>query len=443
MNEMKNARIAYLDSWCKTILEGTAKGTFTKTPVMPKISKVAGPRAGALLIQAGLQTGSLLQAFSKDQGALLRQTIPFSFDGDPIAFMQSRYLRLECGWPKHLAETMVRLKDLGQAGRKNGRWIVGLNEQGAVVSVSLSDNSPHFLVAGCSGSGKSVALRSAVLQLADGHNQIILADGKRGSSLGIAQHLPGIVGPVAYLDNDIIGALGFAYNEMINRYDRMAQGAQIDQHLVVVFDEFQEYSDNQTVTGLMAKIAAQGRGARVHLMASTQHPTVSAFGESSTRRELTGRLALTVTDASASQVVIGDSIPRADHLLGCGDGYAIVPGACHRVQGAYVDEMDFHEKSSQEPGWLVSEWPDFQPENIGRDVDTSTVNQPTNEQLALAVLSAAANEGRPTFEKRCAENGVKIGSTISRRLHKQGKELWQILEHSAELKQFCQRLNGE
>lgn len=428
-----------LNAWARNVYKAARLGALTGDEIEPTIKRVAGPRAGALLLGAGIHTGTLLNRLSANEEALLRQLIPFDFTGDPIAFMEGRWLRLECGWPAGLGETMVRLADLGQS-KGPSRWTVGKNETGAVVSMSLSDSTPHFLLGGQTGSGKSVCLQSAALQLAGGDNRLVLLDGKMGSSLGVAQHLQGVVGPVAYRDEDIKGALGWAHDRMIERYERMNQGATLDNRLVVLFDEFQEYKSDKLVTGLLSKLAAQGRGAKVHLLAATQHPTVDAFGDSSTRRELTGRLALSVTDASASQVVVGDSLPRADRLLGKGDAYAIAPGAVHRIQCAYVDERDFNDAETvRESGWLVDDWAGCGAGDVVDGPNTPT-NQPTNQELAVSLLSAASGEGRPTFLQRCEDAGLNIGSTVGRRLLKKGRAIWELIEESDELREYCRGL---
>ena len=193
------------------------------------------------------------------------------------------------------------------------------------------------LVSGQTGSGKSVALRSAVLQLArDPDNRLVLVDGKMGEGLAGLAHLPGVVGPVAIDAPAARAALGWAAVQMRERYQVGNGGGRV----VVVVDEFQEWSGDAVFVDLMRKLAAQGRAAHVHLIAATQHPAVDAFGDSTTRRNLTGKLALRVGDPDASRVAVGGNLPRADYLLGAGDAYAVGPGACHRVQMAYVGQPD-------------------------------------------------------------------------------------------------------
>ena len=240
-----------------------------------------------------MESWRLLQALRQHDAATLRQFVPWAFTGEPVAFMAGRFVRVEAGWPEWLAEGMIRLSDLSERPKDASRWVVGKNENGRTVSVGLNDRTPHYLVSGATGSGKSVALRNALLQLSRHHeNRLVLLDGKYGESLRLVEHLPGVVGPVAVEGPEVRAALGWACQEMRLRYENGHAG-----RVVVAFDEFQEFVGDPVIVALMKRIAAQGRGAGVHLLAATQHPTVDAFGDPAVRRNLTGKLALMVADA--------------------------------------------------------------------------------------------------------------------------------------------------
>jgi DNA segregation ATPase FtsK/SpoIIIE-like protein len=265
----------------------------------------------------------------------------------------------------------------------------------------LNDRTPHFLVSGATGSGKSVALRSAVLQLsADSQNQILLVDGKMGESLKAVERLPCVVGPCAVEGPEVRGALGWAAAEMRRRYGAGYHNGRV----VVVIDEFQELVGDDLIVDLLRKLVAQGRAAKVHTLLATQHPTVDAFGDSSIRRNLVGKVALHVLDADASRVAVGASTPRADHLLGAGDSYAVSPGNCHRVQLAYVDEREITAGENGGPGWRFSRWPEYDAEEVGQDLPTGQFNF-TGDELGVAVVSAAEGEGRTLFTRRMEDAG--------------------------------------
>jgi len=417
-----------LTSWANLLAHAARSGALTGRPSpISKIETIAGPRAGALEIFAGLESGRLLRALSKSDCANLRQFVPWRFAGDPQCFMSGRYVRVEAGWSSDLADSIIRLGDISSNPNSGGRWVAGVNEVGATVIPGLSDKTPHFLVSGATGSGKSVALQSAIIQLSqDDDNQIVLVDGKQGESLKPLERLPNVLGPCAVEGPQVRGALGWAAAEMRQRY---ASGHK-DGRVIVVVDEFQELVADQVVVDLLRKLVAQGRAARVHTLLATQHPTVSAFGDSSIRRNLIGKVALRVSDPDASRVAVGGKSPRADYLLGAGDSYTIAPGNCHRVQLAYVDEAEI--TAAMQPGhdWTYSRWPDYEPEGIGQDLPEVGWSY-TGDELAVSIVSAANGDGRPSMVRRLQEAELgKPGAERAIRLLKLGRDTYGWMERN-------------
>lgn len=214
-------RTELLTSWARHLADAARSGALTgKTCPISRVETISGPRAGALEIFAGLESGRLLRELSKSDCAVLRQFVPWRFRGDPQAFMSGRYVRVEAGWPSELAESVIRLPDLCEKPQGGGRWVAGKSETGHTIVPGLCDKTPHFLVSGATGSGKSIALKSAVLQLsADPSNDIVLVDGKMGESLKAVERLPNIIAPCAVEGPEVRGALGWAAAEMRRRYD--------------------------------------------------------------------------------------------------------------------------------------------------------------------------------------------------------------------------------
>ncbi|MFZ5915536.1 MAG: FtsK/SpoIIIE domain-containing protein [Chloroflexota bacterium] len=417
-----DARHRLLQEWADYLRGAAEKGAL---PAITAIEGIAGPRAGALEIRAGLGAGELLRKMTASDAATLRQFVPWPFSGDPQAYMAGRYVRLEAGWPGELAETMIRLGDLGRHPAAGGRWIAGKNELGATVITGLSDRTPHFLVAGTTGSGKSVALRSAVLQLsADPANELVLIDGKYGESLAQVAHLRGVVGPVATETEAVRAALGWACASMRQRYESGGHQGRV----VVVFDEIQEFADDDATVGLLKKLVAQGRAAGVHCVLATQHPTVAAFGDPAIRRNLVGKLALQVGDPDASRVAVGGNLPRADHLLGAGDTYTVAPGVCHRVQGAFVDARDFDKAPTG--AWLFDDWPEYDAGQVGQELPGDRASWSyTGGELAVAIVAASEGEGRPAMVRRLEASGLgRPGAERAIRLLNLGRDTHGWLE---------------
>jgi hypothetical protein len=203
------SRQKLLGEWGQYIVGAARNGAFGRKCNISRIESIAGPRAGALELQADLDTEALLKALGKSDCATLRQFIPWDFPGEPSVCMSGRYVRVEAGWPSGMAEKMIRLRDLSPHPKLGGRWVAGKNERGRTVIAAFNDRTSNFLVSGSTGSGKSVALRNAVFQLCkDTQNQVVLLDGKYGESLRQVSHLRGVVGPVAVEAQDMRAALG-------------------------------------------------------------------------------------------------------------------------------------------------------------------------------------------------------------------------------------------
>lgn len=406
MDECTKERAELLDEWARLIIENAHGGKLAPRQEriqIYQIGKVNGPRAGALLLHAGLRSGQLMRIFKKDDHALLAQFVPWQFER-VSCFRSSRYVRVEANWPDRLAERDIQLKDLRQYPKDGGRWVAGRNEYSQTVTLGLTDHTPSFLVAGCPGSGKSYAMRLAVSQLCqDPTNKLVLLDGKWGDGLGIVGHVPNRAGPLATESKDIKSALGWCISELQRRYTSgNGQG-----RLIVFFDEFQEIVTKDSVCAdLLRRLTSQGRAKQVYCVIGTHHPVKEMFGTSVTKNTIPGRLALKVLSFEASRAAVGDKRPYAQHLLGRGDAYCLSPDACHRAQLAYVSERDLEKIPNSEPQF--KEWPDFDAEAIGTEPE-GTVNWAyTGAELGAAVWQAHLGNGRRNMVAAMQEEGFDI-----------------------------------
>ncbi|MBN2003098.1 MAG: AAA family ATPase [Anaerolineae bacterium] len=424
-----DARTKLLMTWGNSLAQAAIAGALTGDAAKPlhlrAIETVRGPRAGALEVDAGLDAGALLNVLTKNDYAIHRQFVPWAFTGDPSVYMAGRSVRLEAGWPDDLAEKDIPLKSLGRHPDGNGRWIVGKNEVGATVTLGLDDAKPHYLFGGFTGSGKTWALRSAVKQLADdADNHFVLCDGKFGDGLGCLRGISGLVGPLALDIETTRAALAWAVGEMRRRYETGAKRGRV----IVVIDEVQEFTQDAAIAEMLRRLTAQGRGARVHVLVGTQNPLQSTFNDPSIKRNLTGRLALRTDSFEASKVVVGGASPRADHLLGAGDAYALTPSATHRVQVAYIPEREL--QALRNDGAELDEWPEFDPEAAGTLPEANgNCFEVNGIEAAVAILAAALGKGRPSLQKMVETAvGSKPGSMRAKRLLDLGRAGWDWLQ---------------
>jgi len=417
-----------LHQWATSLSLAAQNGILTRGAApINQINAITGPRAGALQIDAGLNTGKLLKALKINEFALHRQFIPWQFPGKPSIYMSGRYLRLEAGWPDHLAEKNIQLSSLSPYPKGNGRWIAGKNESGATITLGLSDGVPSWLIGGQTGSGKSYAMCLAIAQLSqDTQNQIILLDAKYGQGLGPLANIKNLVGPLATTPNQIKNALAWACLEMKRRY----QTQDYTQRLIIFFDEIQEltghHSDDEIVW-MVRKLASQGRAAKVHLIIGTQKPTHKAFSSDAIKGNLVGRLALHVASYDESRVVLGSSSPRADHLLGQGDAFAVVPSATQRAQLAYIPTTDLDQYNTAQP--TLTQWPAYNLEDFG-NLPTPTPKKLTRfsgKEIAIALLAAHHNHGRPTLQKLLKQFNISAGNSKATNLLTLGRETYNHL----------------
>ncbi|MGD9098891.1 MAG: FtsK/SpoIIIE domain-containing protein [Anaerolineae bacterium] len=434
MKERDAYRENLLDHWARLIIQAAHAGALTRRPIqILSADTIQGPRAGVLEIHAGTDTGRLLRALAADDAALARQFVPWHFSGDPAVFLSSRYVRVEAGWSPDLTESDIKLRDLEQSPPA-GRWIAGMNEAGNIITMGFNNSTPHILLAGTTGSGKTEAIRAAIVQLADSKsNQLVILDGKWGGDLGDLRRVPGLVGPLATTAGDIRAALAWVIAEMQRRYELMAvNGATNFSRLIIMFDEFQEFTNlkkggDPAAAEMLRQIVNKGRGARVYSLLATHHPTVDTFGgEASARRSIPGRMALLVTDFDASMIAVGDKRPHAHKLLGRGDAYCITPTAVHRAQLARADAHDLRRLPQAEPG--LECWPAYNPEVVGMAEKTPGWNYSADE-LAASLTAAAQGYGRPRLVRVLEKAGLgRPGSERAARLLALGREAHAWLE---------------
>lgn len=416
--------------------QAAMSGQLTRTakpqPIAIKYRKaIVGYRFGAIELDAGLDSGRLLRALSRDDCAVFRTLIPWDFPSSPAVYMKGPRVRAEAAWPPDLSDQVVRLWDANKRPDDPSRWLGGKSEAGGDIKPSLCDVTPHWLIAGTTGSGKSVAMRSAVLQLAQSpKNHIALVDGKFSEGLGPVSHLPGIVGPVATDLPQAKTVLTWACAQMRTRYEKGWDGGK----LVLAIDEFQTFSDDTGFTDMLRRLTSQGRAAGVHCLLGTQHPDlrVAFGGDVTARRNVVGRIVLKAADYEASKVATGSSAIRADLLLSCGDSYIITPGSAHRAQLFLVDNEDFAKVGTGE--WEISDWGevDIAPEDVGQELPTPARGVKkcfAPAQVGAALIAATNDDGRPTFERWLDDHGVaKPGGHGLYKLHRFGKVLHNWLE---------------
>ncbi len=213
--------------------------------------------------------------------------------------------------------------------------VLGVAEGGAPLLVRLdSPDVAHILIAGTTGSGKTVLLRSLIASLArrnrPGQIQFFLADPK-GFTLTPFAGLPH-TRALATTSTDIAGLLGYLVGEMARRQ----RGAL--PHLVLAIDELAEIimQDPDAVAAL-TRLTQRGREAGIYVIAATQRPAAALVG-GMVKANFPVRLIGSVASPEDAKMAAGIAGTGAERLLGRGDFILVAKGEIIRFQAAYADD---------------------------------------------------------------------------------------------------------
>ncbi|MBI3940719.1 MAG: DNA translocase FtsK [Acidobacteria bacterium] len=236
--------------------------------------------------------------------------------------------------------------------------------------VSDLKKMPHLLIAGATGSGKSVALNSMVCSmLYKGTPQqvkFIMIDPKR-LELGVYEGIPHLLTPIVTDPKRAANALGWAVTEMENRYKKLASlGVRnIDQYnamvensrfdpmdedaaewmpyIVVIIDELADLMmvAAKEVEESITRLAQMARAVGIHLILATQRPSVDVI-TGLIKANFSSRISFRVSSKIDSRTILDAN--GAEQLLGLGDMLFLPPGTSRliRIHGAYVSEKEIH-----------------------------------------------------------------------------------------------------
>lgn len=216
---------------------------------------------------------------------------------------------------------------------------------------------PHMLIAGSTGSGKSVALNSFMCSIlfraTPQEVKFILVDPKR-VELTWYNDIPHLLTPTIVDSKKVIASLNWAVHEMENRYKLLNEvgvrdikgynevaGHSAMYHIVIVIDELADvmmYAPAD-VEEAVTRIAQMARAVGIHLVLATQRPSVDVL-TGLIKANIPARIAFNVSSMTDSRVIL--DTPGAEKLLGKGDMLFLSPDRAKpiRVQGTYVSDSE-------------------------------------------------------------------------------------------------------
>ncbi len=220
---------------------------------------------------------------------------------------------------------------------------------------------PHLLVAGTTGSGKSVCINCTIMSLLYKANpqevKLVLIDPKK-VEFSIYKNIPHLMAPIVTTPKDAAGALQASVEEMEHRFELFEQVGVHDlkgynemtkndpdmpylPHIVIIIDELADLmmTAPDEVETAICRIAQKARAAGMHLIVGTQRPSVDVV-TGLIKSNIPSRIAFTVASQVDSKTIL--DYAGAEKLAGRGDMLFAPIGALKpaRVQGAYVDEKE-------------------------------------------------------------------------------------------------------
>lgn len=260
------------------------------------------------------------------------------------------------------AVAIVRLREiLGsevfRAARSPLTFALGKDVSGAPVVADL-ERMPHLLLAGATGSGKSVQINALLLSLLSRNGpatlKLILIDPKR-VELPLYNGIPHLLSPVIIETEKTISPLRWAVAEMDRRYELLStsgrrdittynQDRRADEYLpriVIVIDELADIMARHAreVENAVVRLAQIARAVGIHLVLATQRPSVDVI-TGLIKANITSRIAFKVASAVDARTILDAA--GAEKLLGSGDLLYLASDHTkpRRLQGAYVSEEE-------------------------------------------------------------------------------------------------------
>lgn len=249
----------------------------------------------------------------------------------------------------------------------DSKLFLGEGNENKKIKLRLSD-APHMLIAGSTGSGKSVCMHviiiSLLLQNTSETMKIVMIDPKK-VEMSLYKKLPHLVLPIATNKTSSVKAIDYVVNEMERRYSFLSEkgcgdaktfNSNNDQNeympkIVLIIDEFADLMSTakKDVENKIIRIAQMGRAANIHLVLATQRPTSNVI-TGLIKSNIPVRIAFHTVSALDSRIILDTQ--GAEALLGKGDGLLDTPvfEKPMRFQCSYISSEDikvFVEKTVQ------------------------------------------------------------------------------------------------
>jgi len=346
--------------------------------------------------------------------------------------------------------------------------ILGKNIAGEVVIADLA-KMPHLLVAGTTGSGKSVAINTMILSLLYKYSpkqcKFIMIDPKM-LELSVYDGIPHLLTPVVTEPKKAVAALKWVVKEMESRYRNMStlgvrnlegynkalaealrNGAKLEKHvqvgfnpengepiyetismdtnplpfIVVIVDEMADLMlvAGKDIEGSIQRLAQMARAAGIHLIMATQRPSVDVI-TGVIKANFPTRISFQVTSKIDSRTILGEQ--GAEQLLGMGDMLHMRGGGrIERVHGPFVDDREVEAiatylKSQGTPTYIESVTVSEEDDEVLSGLE-STGDDLYDQAVAIVLKDRKAST---SYIQRCLRIGYNRAANLIEKMEKEG-----------------------
>lgn len=312
---------------------------------------------------------------------------------------------------------------------------LGKDIGGQIVLADLA-KMPHLLIAGTTGSGKSVCtnsmIQSVLFRARPEEVRLLLVDPKQ-VEFGVYNGVPHLLVPVVTDPRKAAGALGWAVNEMLRRYKLFAENSVRDlttyneaaknndtlevlPQILIVIDELADLmmvAANEVESNI-CRLAQMARAAGMHLVIATQRPSVDVI-TGLIKANIPSRLALTVASAVDSRTILDTG--GAEKLLGKGDMLFMPVGFAKpmRVQGCFVGNREVESVVDFLKSTETQQYDEAVIEEINRQAEAAEKTSKTSGDADDGAASGG-DEMLPQAIEVVVESGMASTSLLQRRL---------------------------
>lgn len=339
-----------------------------------------------------------------------------------------------------------------QKGRKlQVPILLGKGVSGEPVLSDLT-KMPHLLIAGATGSGKSVCINTIVMSILMTSRpedvRLLMVDPKK-VELTQYSRLPHMIAPVITEPHGAYAALQWLVKEMQLRYEILKQlglrnltafnnrkvnpelesslSTPIPSQLPLIVAIIDEFADLMMVSSAdietpIARIAQMARAVGIHLILATQRPSREVI-TGIIKANITSRIAFKVASRINSQIILDDN--GAENLLGNGDCLFLPPGSSQliRAQGAYISDDDInqiiqHVSLQAQPNYLIPSFDAFRPlDSSDGDGETRGKDALYDQALTIVMQSKIAST---TYLQRKLKIGYARAASLMDELEENG-----------------------